>query len=404
MTIASSTSPTSPRDPSGEILDILRGILPEGNGPYALHEPELTSVERNLICQVLDEGFVSYAGRQVGLFEKALAAACGTKRAVAVVSGTAAIEVTFRALGIGDGDEVLCPALTFVATANAITHAGATPHFVDSNENDFGIDPDRLEAYLERIAEIKPNGTFNRVSGRRMAAILPVHIFGHVGQLTALRELAERWNLTLVEDAAEAFGSRDRDGLLFRSGPAATLSFNGNKIVTTGGGGAILTDDEELADRLCHLTTTAKVRHPWHFNHDAIGFNYRMPNLNAALGLAQVQRLPDMLARKRALAVRYRAAFANALNWTFSDEPDGDESNFWLNAVRLKTDDAEDLDRVLADLHEAGYSCRPCWTPMHLLEIYAAAPRDELPVSERLAKQLLCLPSSPHLMGPPSDV
>jgi perosamine synthetase len=363
-----------------------------------LHEPELTAADEHRVLEALREGYVSYAGRHVALFEQGLAKVCGTRSAVAIVSGTVAIQVTLEVLGIGPGDEVLCPALTFVATANAVVHAGAVPHFVDCSPATLGIDTARLDRHLRNVAT-GANGTLrNRETGRRIAGIMPVHIFGHVGDMAELRHVAAEWNLPIIEDATEALGSRDANGLAFKAGAAATLSFNGNKIVTTGGGGAILTEDSELAARIKHLTTTAKRAHPWRFEHDEIGYNHRMPNLNAALGLAQLDRLDDFVARKRRLADIYRAAFAASARWRFFEEPAGSASNYWLNVVMLPSADAGLLEAALAEVQAAGYHCRPCWTPMHKLAIHAASPRDELPQTEELASRILCLPSSPKLV------
>lgn len=386
-------------DATVELLDLMRHVLPEEGGPYALHEPEIGGAEEGLVLETLREGFVSYAGRHVTLFERQLAEVCGVKAAVAVVSGTAAIHIVLEAYGIGANDEVLCPALTFIASANAISHAGAVAHFVECSEANFGIDAARLDKYLEKIA-VKTNGVWcNRATGRRLAAILPVHVFGHIGDIAALRAISAKWNIPIVEDSTEALGSRDEANLLFHSGVASVLSFNGNKIVTTGGGGAVLTDDGDFAKRLKHLTTTAKLPHAWRFDHDEVGYNYRMPNINAALGMAQLDRLDGFVANKRRLADIYRRACAGMQNWRFIEEPAGTQSNYWLNAVMLPSADVTLLDQTLAELHGARYFCRPCWTPMHKLPIYAGNPRDDLPVTEALANRIICLPSSPKLVN-----
>lgn len=383
-----------------ELLDVLNQRFPVHESALQLHEPELTETEKAFVMQALDEGFVSYAGRQVRLFEQELAQICGTEEAVAVVSGTAALHIILHVLGIGPGDEVLCPALTFVATANAISQTGASPHFVDCTTTDMGIDVERLDQYLKQIADRGVDGLRNRKTGRRIAAIMPVHIFGHVGDMEGLRALAAAWSLPIVEDATESLGSHGPHGPAGNTGVMAALSFNGNKIVTTGGGGAILTNDKALAQKLRHLTTTAKKPHPWHFDHDIVAFNYRLPNINAALGLAQLSRLSDMLARKRQLAKAYEAAFANSPNWAFLSEPEGRTSNFWLNAVVYRGDSAEnmDLESTLEAMHAAGFMCRPLWRPMHQLAIYADSPRDDLGVTDDLASRTICLPSSPMLV------
>ncbi len=384
-------------DATGELRTILERLLPREATPYQLHEPELGELEKARVMEALDEGFVSYAGRHVTLFEEALAKACGVTAAVAVVSGTAALHAMLLIEGIGRDDEVLCPALTFAATANAIVHSGATPHFVDSAVDDLGIDAERLEAYLGRIATLNDGRVVNRASGRCIAGIVPVHIFGHFGDMDALKRVADRWGLPILEDATEALGSIGCGHTPGSIGVSAALSFNGNKIVTTGGGGAILTNDTELAQRLKHITTTAKLPHPWRFVHDKVGYNYRLPNLNAALGLAQVERLGDFVGAKRRLAAAYIDAFADAAHWRPLREPQGCRSNYWLNAVLLPEPDMALLEAALQNVHAAGYKCRPCWTPMHQLEIYAGHPRDELPVAESLAARILCLPSSPRL-------
>jgi len=381
-----------------EILSILQRSLPEKAGPYNLHEPAISGDEKARVMEALDEGMVSYIGRHVGLFEKALAERCGVREAIATVSGTAALHAMLQVAGIGDGDEVLCPALTFAATANAIAYTGATPHFVDSTPDDLGIDAGRLDGYLNRLATVNNGRPVNRVTGRRIAAVIPVHIFGHFGDMAGLRHVAGRWGIPVLEDAAEALGSLGKDGgKPGAAGPMAALSFNGNKIVTTGGGGAILTNDPALAHQLKHITTTAKQNHPWHYMHDKVGFNYRLPNINAALGLAQVERLDEFLSQKRRLAQKYAAVFADAQHWQFFHEPAGCFSNFWLNAVMLAKPDMPLLETALGKLHAAGYRCRPCWTPMHLLPVYSGCPRDDLPVAESMAARILCLPSSPHL-------
>lgn len=386
-----------------ELVRILRTVLNIGEPPFALHEPEITDVEKRHVMQILDEGFVSYAGRQVLEFEAELARACRATDAVALVSGTAAIHALLHTLGIGPGQEVLCPSLTFVATANAIVHSGAVPNFVDCTERTLGVDAVKLDRYLSRIATRTPTGTVNKATGRKIAAIMPVHIFGHIGDMDALCSVAQSWNLQVIEDATESLGSRITKGDGGLRGVAATLSFNGNKIVTTGGGGAIVTNDKALAQRLRHITTTAKLPHRWAFLHDEVGFNYRLPNINAALGLGQMARMPDMLQRKRLLASRYREGFSKAVHWCFVDQPEGCESNFWLNAVMLPKPDQGLLDKTLALLHGQGFLCRPCWTPMHKLQIHSASPRDDLTMTESIAARLINLPSSPKLAGAPAD-
>jgi perosamine synthetase len=301
-------------------------------------------------------------------------------------------------VGVEPGDEVLIPSLTFVATANAVHWCGAVPHLVDADRTTLGLDPASLAAHLEKIAELGADGCRNRNTGRPIRAVVPMHVFGHPVDMPALNELSRRWGLTVVEDAAESLGSMIGDRHCGRFGRLAALSFNGNKILTTGGGGAILTDDSALAARCKHLSTTARVRHAWSFLHDEPGFNFRMPNVNAALGVAQLGRLPSALARKRRLTERYQAALAAIGGVSLFREPRGTHSNYWLQAILLDPQVAGRRDEVLAALHAAGIQARPAWTPMHHLPMYADCPQAPLPVTDELAARVINLPASPGLV------
>jgi perosamine synthetase len=293
------------------------------------------------------------------------------------------------------GDEVLLPALTFVGTANPVAAMGAVPHFVDADPDTLGVDPVALDDYLKQHTLQRDGVCINRDTGRPMRALIVVHILGHIGDMEALRALAERHHLKLIEDAAEALGSW-RDGRHAGSwGHVAALSFNGNKIITTGGGGAVLSQDPELARRARHLSTTAKQPHPWRFSHDEVGFNYRMPNLNAALGLAQLARLDEFVKAKRALARRYQIAFSQVEGVSCFQEPARDHSNYWLNLLLL--DDAGQRDALLQRAHAAGLQLRPFWTPLDQLPMYRDAPSMPLSISTRLFEHGICLPSSPAL-------
>ena len=384
---------------SDGFIDALRTALGGADMPVVLHEPEFAGAEWNYVRDCLDTGWVSSVGKYVDEFESRLAAFTGVRHAVAVVNGTAALQTALLAAGVGRDDEVLMPALTFVATANAITYCGAIPHFVDSAEDRLGVDPVALADYLEATAERTADGFRNRTTGRRLAAVVPMHVFGHPVDMPALLAVAGKFALPVVEDAAESLGSWIGDRHTGTFGRVGVLSFNGNKIVTTGGGGAILTDDADLARRLKHLTTTAKVPHPWEFVHDHVGFNYRLPNINAALGCAQLECLPDMLARKRRLAVSYANAFAGRQDVSVIREPAGCRSNHWLNAVLLSQPDMSRRDAYLAAANDAGYQCRPVWRLMHRLPMYESCPRAPLPVAERLEQGLINLPSSAKLAG-----
>lgn len=382
------------------LLAGLRQVLGEG-GPVALHEPEFRGREWDYVKECIDTGWVSSVGKYVDEFERRIAEITGARHAVAVVNGTAALHVALHLAGVREGDEVLVPALTFVGTANAVAHCGAVPHFVDSGEATIGIDPARLAAHLQAVSRKEPGGLVNAGTGRRIAAVLPMHAFGHPVDLEGLLEVAGRFGLPVVEDAAESLGSTYRGRHTGTFGLLGVLSFNGNKIVTTGGGGAIVTDDPGLARAAKHLTTTAKLPHRWEFVHDAVAWNYRLPNLNAALGCAQLERLPDMLGRKRRLAESYREAFAGVAGLSFVAEPEGCRSNYWLNAVRLAKPDMAARDALLATANDAGFHCRPAWTLLHKLPMYAGCPRADLSVALALEASLVNLPSSARLADAP---
>jgi perosamine synthetase len=385
---------------AGSFLAGLRQVL--GNGtPIALHEPEFRGNEWAYVKECIDTGWVSSVGKYVDEFERRLAELTGARHAVAVVNGTAALQVALELAGVQPRDEVLTPALTFVGTANAVAHCGGTPHFVDSSEGTLGLDPKALEAHLKEATERTAGELRNKRTGQRIAAILPMHAFGHPVDLEGLMDVAARYNLPIVEDAAESLGSTYRGRHTGTFGKLGVLSFNGNKIITTGGGGAILTDDPVLGRRAKHLTTTAKQPHRWAFNHDAVAYNFRLPNLNAALGCAQLERLPDLLQRKRRLAETYRRAFEGIPGFAFVREPEGSHSNFWLNAVLLDGADMEVRDELLATANDAGYHCRPVWTLLHKLPMFRECPRAALPVSERLEASLINLPSSAGLAPAP---
>jgi perosamine synthetase len=362
-----------------------------------LHEPEFTKRESELVQDCLDTTFVSSVGKYVDQFEAMLADFTGARHVVAMVNGTAALQVALALAGVKSGDEVLVPALSFVATANAVSHCGAIPHFVDSNQATLGMDAETVREHLSAIAELTDHGLRNRHTGRRIAALVPMHTFGQPADLEPLLELALQYRIPMVEDAAESLGSTYHGRHTGTFGKLGILSFNGNKIITTGGGGAILTDDPELARRARHLTTTAKIPHPWEFVHDEVAWNYRLPNLNAALGCAQLERLGGILARKRQLAGRYQDAFQEVPGVSFVVEPAGCVSNYWLNTIRLETPDKMTLNQLLLRLNEAGYLCRPAWRLLHRLPMYSECPRAPLAVAEALEVSLINLPSSVRL-------
>jgi len=378
-------------------LAALAQVLGQPQQPIPLHVPEFLGHEAAYVNECIETGWVSSVGQFVDRFEARLAEFTGCAHAIAVCNGTAALQVALHLAGVNAGDEVIVPALSFVATANAVAHCSALPHFADANEHTLGLCPQALEHHLREIVQMRQGQAINRHSGRRIAAIVPMHTFGHPVELDPLLQICAQYAIPLVEDAAESLGSYYKGRHTGQHGLLAALSFNGNKVVTTGGGGAILTNDSALAKRAKHLTTTAKVPHRWAFYHDEVAWNYRLPNLNAALGCAQLERLPDMLHDKRELAARYRQAFTGRPGLNFVAEPEHCRSNYWLNAVRLEQPDARMRDALLDAANAAGYQCRPAWDLLHTLPMYQQCPRAELAVAERLQAALINLPSSPVL-------
>lgn len=376
------------------VVNILKSTLPNEEF-IGLHEPAFLGNEWTYLKDCIDTGWVSSVGKYVDRFELQLAETVNVRHAVAVVNGTAALHVCLMLVGVKPGDEVLIPALTFVATANAVTYTGAIPHFVDSEEHTLGLDPLKLEAYLEASAELRNGECFNRRTGRRIKAVVPMHTFGHPVDMDLLVSLCERFHLELVEDAAESLGSYYKGRHTGNWGKLSALSFNGNKILTTGGGGAILTNDPTLAKLAKHMTTTAKLPHQWAFNHDMVAYNYRMPNLNAALGCAQLEQLEAFLAQKRLLAERYVEAFASVDGVRFFQEPDFARSNYWLNVLLLN--DPADRDAVLEATNRNGLMTRPAWTLMHRLSMFTDCPKMDLAVAENLAERMVNIPSSTRL-------
>lgn len=369
------------------------------NGVLGLHEPVFAGNELAYLEECIKSTFVSSVGKFVDRFEDMLAAHTGAKRAVAVVNGTAALHVCCKLAGVEPGDEVMSPALTFIATTNAIAYCGAVPHFVDSSLLTLGMDTQALRTRLEAIAQRKPGGTFNRETGRRIAAIVPMHTFGHPVDMDGIAAVARAWDIPVVEDAAESLGSTYKGHAVGSQARLAALSFNGNKIVTTGGGGAILTNDEDLGRRAKHITTTAKLPHKWAFVHDEVGFNYRLPNLNAALGCAQLEQLDGFLKNKRLLAAAYDRVFADIPGVRFAREPEGTTSNYWLNAILLDEAHASSRDDLLTALNEAGFGARPVWTLMHRLPMYAGSPHGDLGTAESIERRLINLPSSASIQA-----
>ena len=374
-----------------QIFEFIRSLYPEKKEIH-LHAPVIGDREKQYVNDCLETTMVSNVGAYVGQFEAELSKYIGTKYAVTTFTGTAALQLAMRVLGIGAGDEVLTQALTFVATANAIGNSGAQPVFLDVHRETLGMNPDSLKHFLKNETKYETGkGLLNRRSGRRIKACLPVHIFGHPCHIEEIASICRDHDLFLVEDAAESLGS-ERNGRKAGSfGHLSALSFNGNKIITTGGGGALLTDDPKLYQLAKALATTAKVPHPWDFYHNEMAYNYRLPNINAALGCAQMEQLDAFLADKRETAARYKEFFSGR-GETFFTEPASCRSNFWLNAIFLK--DAVERDQFLTEAYEQKIFCRPAWHLMCELPMYKGSQTDDLSESKNVRQRLVNIPSS----------
>lgn len=379
-----------------KLLDALRKVLPAEES-YPLHEPFFCGNENKYVQECIDTGWVSSVGKFVDRFEGDLAAYTGVKRAVAVVNGTAALHVCLILSDVQPNDEVLVPALTFIATANAVTYCQAVPHFVDSVYDTLGIDPDALEAYLAEIGEIRSDGCYNKKTARRIRAVVPMHTFGHPVDMDKIIAVCEKYHLVLIEDVAESIGSFYKGRHTGNFGQISAMSFNGNKTITTGGGGAVLTNDEGLGKLAKHITTQAKIPHRWAYAHDRIGYNYRMPNINAALGCAQLEKLPEYVEKKRRLAEKYRKVLDGVPGVKFFVESEFAKSNYWLNAILLDEDVANERDHVLETLNDAGIGSRPIWDLMYTMPMFKDCPRMDCKVAEDIGRRLINLPSSVRL-------
>lgn len=376
-----------------EVLAALRKVLPDKTRTYSLHEPEFLGREWEYVKDCIDTGMVSSVGTYVDKFERMLEEYSGVRHAVAVVNGTAGMHMALKLVGVMPGDEVLVPALTFVATANAVTYCGAIPHFVDSEEQTLGMDPDKLRDYLKKVTELRSGECIHKKTEKVIRAMLPMHTFGHPVRLDELLKVARDFHIYLVEDAAESIGSLYHGKHTGTFGLFGVLSFNGNKTITTGGGGAILTNDADLARQAKHLTTTAKVPHPWEYRHDEVGYNYRLPNINAALGCAQLERLPFFLKAKKEIFHRYKLAFSGIGGIKVVGEPSGCTSNFWLQTLLIEYQNGELKETVLQLLHQNKILARPLWAPLDTLRPFLRCPKMDLQVSHRLYEKVVNIPS-----------
>ncbi len=356
-----------------------------------LHEPVFAGREKEYLADCIDSTFVSSVGAYVDRFETEVARCTGSKYAIATVNGTAALHVSLLIAGVRREDEVITQPVTFVATCNAIKYCGSEPIFVDVDRETFGMSPESLLTFLRKNAVLKNGSVYNKATGKRIRACLPVHVFGHPCRIDEIVDICSNYGIVVVEDSAEALGSFFKNKHAGTFGKLGVLSFNGNKIITTGGGGAILTDDESLAQRARHLTKTAKVPHPYEYFHDEVGFNYRMPNINAALGLAQLEQLDKFLKIKRELAKKYEGFFYTMEGIKFAKEPKVARSNYWLNAVFFKSE--QEKIEFLETTNRYKVHTRPVWTLMYKLPMYESCFRVETPESEEIERKVVNLPS-----------
>ncbi len=356
-----------------------------------LHEPRFIGNEKKYLNDCIDSTFVSSVGKYVDTFEKEFAASVGSRYAIATVNGTAALHISLLLADVKKDDEVITQPLTFIATCNAISYCGAKPIFVDVDLDSMGLSPNALKNFLVANCEIRDDKCINKTTGKTIKACVPMHTFGHPCKIEEIKEICAQWRITLVEDAAESLGSYYKNKHTGTFGKLGAFSFNGNKIVTSGGGGAIVTDDENLAKRAKHITTTAKIPHPYEYVHDEIGYNYRLPNINAALLVAQLEQLEKFLESKRELSKIYQEFFSN-LDIDFIEEPEDSKSNYWLQAIRLK--DKKQRDDFLEFSNKKGVMTRPIWKLMNELDMFKDCQRDELKNAKYLEERVVNIPSS----------
>lgn len=374
-----------------EITNFIRKTFKQPEGFISLHEPTFSGNEKKYIEECIDSTFVSSVGKYVDRFEDEIAKFTGAAKAVVCVNGTNALHLALLLGGVKIGDEVITQPLTFVATAYAISYCGANPVFIDIDKKTIGLSPNVLSDFLENNTEQRADGCYNIKTKRKITACVPMHTFGHPCRIDEIAEICKKFNISLIEDAAESLGSYYKGQHTGTFGKVGVLSFNGNKIITTGGGGMLLFNDIHLADKAKHLSTQAKVPHPWEFAHDEIGYNYRMPNINAALGVAQLEQIHQFLEAKRNLANSYKSFF-DQQGIEFITEPEHARSNYWLNAILLEN--RKERDEFLEFTNKNGIMTRPVWELMNRLQMFQKALCSDLSNSEWIAERLVNISSS----------
>lgn len=377
-----------------DIIDKIRDLYGEPDKYIPLHTPLFIGNEKKYLEECIDSTYVSSVGRFVDLFENKISEFTGSKRAVVCVNGTNALHLALKLADVEQNDEVITQPLTFIATGNAISYCGAKPIFIDVDKSTMGLSPNALDEFLSNETVLKPDGCYNKISGRRIKACVPMHTFGHPCRIDEIALICDKFNIELVEDAAESIGSYYKGQHTGTFGKIGVLSFNGNKTITTGGGGMMLFNDEYLANRAKYLTTQAKIPHPWEFVHDETGYNYRMPNINAALGVAQMENLTFYLEKKRLLAKKYEEFFQSK-QVSFFSEPENCISNYWLNVIKFAS--VEERDQFLTESNSQGVMTRPVWRLLNKLPMFKDCQRDPLVNAEWFEERIVNIPSSVKL-------
>lgn len=378
-----------------KILDAIRKVV--GNDDVGLHEPFFDGNEIEYLTKCVKTTYVSSVGKYVDDFENMLSDFTGAKFSVAMINGTSALQIALKLSGVKANNEVIVPALTFVGTVNAISYNNAIPHFVDNEEKTLGIDFNKLLDYLSAITFQKNGECINKITGKVIKAIIPVHTFGHPVDIEKLIEISKKFNIKIIEDAAESIGSFYKGKHTGTFGQFGVLSFNGNKSITTGNGGAILTNDAKLAKKAKHLTSTAKIPHKWEYIHDEVGYNYRMSNINAALGCAQLEQISKILEAKRKLYDQYMDVFSRIPEITLFKEPKNCKSNYWLQTIILNKKMYKFQKSILQEINNQGINVRPPWNLLSDLDMYLSCPKMDLSCSRLLSQKLINIPSSPNI-------
>jgi perosamine synthetase len=373
-----------------DVIHFIKNLY-SGNKSIPLHEPRFVGNEKRYLNECIDSTFVSSVGKFVDEFEEKIANYTGAKYAIATSNGTSALHISLILANVGQGDEVITQPLTFVATCNTISYCGANPVFVDVDKETMGLSPSALQDFLENNTIVKNQQCVNNSTGKVIKACVPMHTFGHPCRIDEIKDICDKYHIFLIEDAAESLGSTYKNKHTGTYGQMGVISFNGNKIITSGGGGCLVTNDKELVKKAKHLTTTAKVPHKWDFYHDMVGYNYRMPNLNAALLVAQLENLDSFINSKRKLAGIYEDFF-NGTDYVFVKESIESKSNYWINSILLK--DRQQRDKFLDETNSQSIVTRPIWTLMNKLPMFSHAQCGNLTNSEWLEERVVNIPSS----------